>query len=66
MSVMVCPSDGRPCCDDLCHGGGCVLMDGYAMLQRCQVCGGTIDPGIPDCSTCTCEDGPNGNAYTDE
>lgn len=56
---MLCPKDGTYCCDDLCHGAGCLVMDGYAMLAECDFCGGTIDEEIPECSTCTCgrEDG---------
>ena len=30
-------------------------MDGYAMLDVCPVCHGTIDTELPDCSTCICE-----------
>lgn len=53
---MLCPATGKGCCDDLCHGGGCLSMDGYPMLSECNICGGTIDEAIPDCSTCTCYD----------
>lgn len=53
---MLCPQDGRPCCDDLCHGGGCIALDGYPMLETCQFCGGTVDTAIPECSTCSCDD----------
>jgi len=53
---MICPADGKPCCDDLCAGGSCLAMPGYEPLQRCDVCGGTIDTSIPECSTCTCDD----------
>lgn len=42
--------------DDLCHGSGCLQMNGYPMLQHCSVCGGLIDEEISDCSTCTCDD----------
>ena len=49
-----CPFDGSACCDDLCHGSGCMQMEGYPMIQRCDFCGGDIDEEIPDCSTCTC------------
>lgn len=52
---MICPKDGSACCDDLCHGAGCLQMDGYPMLSRCDVCGGLIDEEIPDCGTCTCD-----------
>lgn len=53
---MLCPKDYKPCCDDLCHGGGCLQMEGYQMLAQCSVCGGIQDSEIPECSTCTCED----------
>jgi hypothetical protein len=56
MSIMLCPSNGKPCCDDLCHGGGCMMMDGYQMLERCPFCKGIIDSEMPECSTCTCEE----------
>lgn len=52
---MLCPKDGKYCCDDLCHGGGCMMMGGYAMLEICQSCGGAIDTEIPECSTCACD-----------
>ena len=39
---MICPFDKRPCCDDLCYGGGCLRMDGEAMLDRCDECGQTV------------------------
>ncbi len=54
--MSLCPADGRPCCDDLCHGGGCMRLGGYQMLERCQFCKGTIDTELPECSTCTCGD----------
>lgn len=53
---MPCPKDGRPFCDDLCYGGGCLQMSGYSMLAQCTLCGGTIDEEIPDCGTCTCDE----------
>ena len=51
----LCPKDYTACCDDLCHGSGCMQMNGYAMLLVCDVCKGVIDEEIPDCSTCTCD-----------
>lgn len=54
--MSICPKDLKPYVDDLCHGGGCLAMDGYPMLQICDVCHGLIDEEIPECSTCTCED----------
>lgn len=50
----VCPKDYKPCCDDLCHGSGCLRDNGYPMLQECDVCHGIIDEGQPDCGTCAC------------
>lgn len=36
---MYCPADGKPCCDDLCRGGGrCFQLDGEEMLDRCPEC----------------------------
>lgn len=34
-----CPIDGKPCCDDLCHGGGCI-QTGFSepMDRRCERC----------------------------
>lgn len=53
--MAICPKDGKACCDDLCYGGGCMQMPGAAMLETCDVCGGTIDSDVPECSTCTCD-----------
>ncbi len=52
--MSLCPKDYKPCCDDLCHGFGCLRMDGYPMLETCDVCGGWIDEEL-DVRTCTCE-----------
>ena len=57
--MSICPKNNQPCMDDMCRGSGCMEMDGYAMLQRCQFCNGTIDEELPECSTCTCEDDDN-------
>lgn len=54
---MICPKDGSPCCDDLCHGSGCLQMEGYPMLAECDLCGGLVDEEMPECSTCTCGGG---------
>lgn len=53
----VCPKDFKGCCDDMCHGAGCLRMGGYQMLLVCDVCRGFVDEEIPDLSTCTCEGG---------
>lgn len=63
---MICPSTMQPCCDDLCHGAGCLAMNGYPMLEECAFCGGTIDESIPDCSTCTCLDGDEYPEWEDD
>jgi len=57
----LCPKDYKPCCDDLCHGGGCLRMNGYEMLVVCDVCKGIIDEEIPECGTCKC-----GEDYEDD
>ena len=33
---MICSRDGKPCCDDLCYGGGCIR--GGVGLHHCTVC----------------------------
>ena len=50
---MICPKDMRPCCDDLCYGGGCLAMDGAPMLYRCDGCGAWISDD--DMIDCQCE-----------
>lgn len=37
--MKVCPSDLKACCDDLCHGGGCLKSGGEPMLEICHRCG---------------------------
>lgn len=54
--MSICPKDGKACCDDLCHGSGCLQMGGYPMLRVCDICKGLMDDEIDDCSTCTCGD----------
>lgn len=54
--MSICPKDGTYCCDDICHGAGCIQMDGYQMLEKCDICGGIIDAEIPECGTCRCDD----------
>ncbi len=64
--MSICPKDGSACCDDLCHGAGCLQMDGYQMLDICHVCKGTIDHEIEDCGTCTCDDDFYCDDYSNE
>lgn len=54
--MAICPRTNKSCPDDLCHGSGCMEMDGYQMLEVCHACGGTIDCEIPDCGTCSCDE----------
>lgn len=53
---MICPKDLRACPDDLCHGSGCMQMDGYPMLSVCPACKGLIDTENADLGSCTCDD----------
>ena len=34
----ICPTDGKSCMDDTCHGSGVCLATGNAMLDRCDIC----------------------------
>lgn len=48
-----CPKDGRPCMDDLCYGGGCLLLQGEPMLDRCEECGELDQIGLSGlCQDC--------------
>ena len=53
---MICPKDYRPCCDDLCRGGGCLRMGGYPMLVVCHKCKGFIDDENDQLSSCVCDE----------
>lgn len=53
---VICPRDWKACLDDLCHGSGCMQMDGYPMLSICPVCKGAVDEEISECGSCTCDD----------
>ena len=56
-SHMLCPKTLTGCCDDLCHGSGC-LMIGGEMIPTCGKCGGPMmtDDGEPDNSGLICDD----------
>ena len=41
--MAICPKDMKPCCDDLCYGGGCLALGGYPMLHECSMCGQLVD-----------------------
>lgn len=34
---MICPKDGKPCCDDLCYSGSCIY--GGRTMELCPECG---------------------------
>ena len=50
---VICPKDMQPCCDDLCYGGGCLMMDGAPMLHKCLGCNAWISDD--DTMDCVCE-----------
>lgn len=52
---MICPKTMKDCCDDLCHGSGCLEMEGYPMLSVCDGCGGLIDDEADIYTTCECD-----------
>jgi hypothetical protein len=58
--MRVCPIDFKPCCDDICHGGGCLRTQGSEeMIEVCQFC------HIPIVDReCGCD--PDGRNYYDE
>mgnify|MGYP001573325064 CR=1 FL=1 len=37
--MLFCPKDLKPCIDDLCYSGGCILLGGMDMLEQCSNCG---------------------------
>jgi len=49
----LCPNDLRPCCDDLCRGGGC-LITGEELYYHCPGCKRLVSD--EDQESCTCED----------
>lgn len=51
----LCPKDFRPCCDDLCYGGGCIYT-GEALYERCTGCGNLVSDDDHDECTCEYED----------
>lgn len=59
--MKVCPIDLEPCCDDICHGAGCVQCD-EPMLEECHLCGEIIEEGECGCEPDGCERCPHGVA----
>lgn len=59
---MICPKTFKPCIDDICYAGGCMLLQGEPMLERCPGCGAIVssDEIVGEtCSECP-EDGDYG------
>jgi hypothetical protein len=52
MNPYLCPKDLRPCCDDLCRGGGC-LITGEELYYFCTGCKHPISD--EDQGNCICE-----------
>ena len=52
--TLICPKDGMACPDDLCHGSGCMDMNGSPMLEKCPKCGTGVDVEMGE--DCLCED----------
>lgn len=36
--MKACPVDMEPCCDDICHGAGCIKSCGEDMIEICHLC----------------------------
>jgi hypothetical protein len=54
--MAICPADMKPCCDDLCYGGGCMRLGGESMLERCAGgCGGLVATDGSDNHDCRCD-----------
>lgn len=51
---MLCPRDFRPCIDDCCRGGRCVLS-GDDTIDVCQICHMPIVPDVSGAGLCNCE-----------
>ena len=61
--MQVCPIDLKPCCDDICHGAGCVRSEGEDMIEICHVCHEPIEEGCCNCDNDDgCERCPHGIA----
>lgn len=53
--MLVCPIDLKPCCDDICRGGGCIRTGGSEEMidiGECPMCGKTT---CSDCDLDQCE-----------
>ena len=47
-----CPKDLKPCSDDLCYGGGCLVLDGAAMYYPCAGCNKLVSDDDNDMCAC--------------
>lgn len=54
--MSLCPKTLQPCCDDICHGSGCLEMNGSAMVQKCEHCGHFFSEGYGGCDCKDAED----------
>ena len=55
--MKVCPVDLKPCCDDICHGAGCLNSEGEDMIELCHTCGKPIIyEFFDDCCECYADD----------
>lgn len=50
--MSICPKTFKGCCDDLCYGGGCLLLHGAAMYSHCIGCNQLISDDDTDACTC--------------
>lgn len=50
--MSLCPKTLQPCCDDICHGSGCLEMGGASMVEKCVHCGAFYQ----DHEECDCDD----------
>jgi len=44
--------DYEPCCDDICHGAGCIRAGGEEMIEICQRCNEPIEED----AGCVCDE----------
>ena len=61
----ICPKDLKPCCDDLCQHGSCLLMPGVEPLEKGPGgCGQLVGVNGGDPYGCDCPpDGDDGCYY---
>jgi len=47
--MRVCPVNLEACCDDICHGAGCIQSAGEDMVEICQHCHAPMLEGLCEC-----------------